>query len=85
LTDSLHLEWPIPKNVKELQSFLELANYYRRFIPSFVSIAHPLHCLLKKNSKFNWSTEIQNAFENRTNCFSVKSINMSKIFTKEIF
>ena len=64
------LEWPIPKNIKELQSFLGLANYYRRFIPSFASIAHPLHCLLKKNSKFNWSTETQIAFDNIKSKFS---------------
>jgi len=64
------LEWPIPKNVKELQSFLGLANYYRRFIPSFAAIAHPLHCLLKKNVKFIWSTETQDAFDNIKSRFS---------------
>ena len=64
------LEWPIPKNIKELQSFLGLANYYRQFIPSFTSIAHSLHCLLKKNSKFNWFTEIQTAFDNIKSKFS---------------
>jgi len=64
------LEWPIPKIIKELQSFLVLANYYRRFIPIFASIAYPLHCLLKKNSKFNWSTETQTAFDNIKSKFS---------------
>jgi len=56
--------------LKELQSFLGLPNYYRRFIPSFASIAHPLHCLLKKNSKFYWSTETQTAFDNIKSKFS---------------
>ncbi len=64
------LEWPIPNNVKELQSFLGLANYYRRFIPSFASIAHPLHCLLRKNTKFIWSEETQEAFNNIKSRFS---------------
>ena len=64
------LEWPIPKNVKELQSFLGLANYYRRFIPSFAALAHPLHCLLKKNVKFIWSKETQDAFDNIKSRFS---------------
>jgi len=68
------LEWHIPKNVKELQSFLRLTNYYRRFIPSFASNAHPLHCLLKKNSKFNWYTEIQVAFDNIKSKFSSASV-----------
>ena len=64
------LEWHVPKNVKELQSFLGLANYYRRSIPSFASIAHPLHCLLKENSIFHWSTETQTAFDNIKSKFS---------------
>ena len=48
--------WPIPKNVKELHSFLSLASYYRRFIKDFAKIAGCLHDLLgptasKKKSK----------------------------------
>jgi len=57
------LEWPIPMNVKQLQSFLGLANYYRRFIPGFAAITHPLHSLLKKQAKFIWSPETQKAFD----------------------
>ena len=41
-------DWPIPSSIKEVQSFIGLANYYRRFIPNFSSIAHPLHSLLEK-------------------------------------
>jgi len=26
------LEWPIPKTIKDIQKFLGLANYYRRFV-----------------------------------------------------
>ena len=68
--DSSILEWSIPKNVKELQSFLGLVNYYRWFISRFASIAYPLHCLLKKNFKFHWSTEIKTAFDNIKSKFS---------------
>ena len=64
------LEWPVPLNVKQLQSFLGLANYYRRFIPGFAAITHPLHSLLKKNTKFLWSTETQDAFDNLKSKFS---------------
>jgi len=45
------LEWPTPKCVKDVQKFLGLANYYRRFIKSFVSIARPLHDIVKKDKK----------------------------------
>ena len=37
--------WPIPKNLKELHSFLGLALYYRRFIKDFAKIAGCLHDL----------------------------------------
>jgi len=40
---SFILEWVIPNNVKELQSFLGLTNYYQRFIPRVAFIAHSFH------------------------------------------
>ena len=45
------LEWPTPKYVKDVQKFLGLANYYCRFIKGFVSIARPLHDMVKKDKK----------------------------------
>jgi len=49
------LEWPTLKCVKDVQKFLGLANYYRRFIKNFTSIARPLHDMVKKNQKWNWT------------------------------
>ena len=43
------LDWPTPKCVKNVQKFLGSVNYYCRFIQSFVSIARPLHNLVKKD------------------------------------
>ena len=40
-------DWPIPKNAKEVHSFLGLASYYRRFIPQFSKWASPLHDLIR--------------------------------------
>ena len=34
--------WPTPKNKKEVQRFLGLASYYRRFVQTFASVAKPL-------------------------------------------
>jgi len=45
------LNWPAPRNIKEVQKFLGLANYYRRFIKDFVRIAVPLHALVRKKQK----------------------------------
>jgi len=45
------LNWPVPRNIKEVQKFLGLANYYRRFIKNFARIAVPLHVLVRKEQK----------------------------------
>ena len=49
--------WPVPVNVKEPQSFLGLAGYYRKFILGFSSIAEPLYTLCRKNISFSWQQE----------------------------
>jgi len=45
------LNWPAPRNVKEVQKFLDLTNYYRRFIKDFDKIAALLHVLVRKEQK----------------------------------
>ena len=55
--------WPIPRNVTDVRSFLGTCSYYRRFIEGFATIAHPLHKLTEKKSVFTWTTESQNAFD----------------------
>jgi len=45
------LNWLVPQNVKEVQKFLDLANYYRRFIKDFARLAAPLHVLVRKEQK----------------------------------
>ena len=54
--------WETPKSKKELQSFLGLINYYRRFIRNCSKIAKPLTDLTK-NVPFIWSTEAEQAFQ----------------------
>jgi len=45
------LDWLTPKYVKDIQKFLRLANYYHQFIQGFVSIARPLHDMVKKDRR----------------------------------
>ena len=55
--------WPVPVNVKDLQSFLGLAGYYKKFILGFSSTAEPLYTLCRKNMPFSCQQEQQAAFE----------------------
>jgi len=45
------LSWLAPRNIKEVQKFLGLTNYYRRFIENFARIVAPLHMLVRKEQK----------------------------------
>eukprot|EP00731_Ephydatia_muelleri_P017953 Em0010g1051a len=56
-------KWPIPQNRKEVQQFLGLANYYRRFVKDFALISKPLQRLTEKNAPFEWTIGCQNAFD----------------------
>jgi hypothetical protein len=46
------VNWPIPESLKEVQSFIGFANFYRRFIKDFSKICRPLHDLSKKDVPF---------------------------------
>ncbi|GJR61004.1 putative reverse transcriptase domain-containing protein [Tanacetum coccineum] len=56
------MNWQTLKNVGEIQSFLGLAGYYRRFIQDFSKIASSLTKLTKKNTPFEWGEEQEKAF-----------------------
>ncbi|XP_073017872.1 uncharacterized mitochondrial protein AtMg00860-like [Primulina eburnea] len=56
-------DWPQPKTVTEVRSFLGLAGYYKKFVEGFSSIAIPLTKLIQKNSKFVWNEACEKSFE----------------------
>lgn len=60
-TDAVE-NFPTPTNVKDLQAFLGLVNYFRVFIQHFAKTAQPLYRLLKKGVKFEWSLQQSLAF-----------------------
>ena len=57
------LEWLTPKCVKDIQKFLGLANYYRRFIEGFTIVARSLHDLVKKDKRWDWTEREEKAFK----------------------
>ena len=56
-------EAPSPKDVTELCSYLGLLNYYGHFIPNLSTLLQPLHELLQKGVKWEWSKECETAFQ----------------------
>ena len=63
-------EWPAPKNLKELQTFLGFANFYRRFVENYSKVIQPLTALLKKNAEYRWGSEAEKAFQNLKDRFT---------------
>ena len=56
-------KWSAPTNVLEVQSFLGLAGYYRRFVECFSTLATPLTALTKKDQKCEWTDKCEQSFQ----------------------
>ena len=56
-------DFPVPRTVKQVRSFLGLCNYYRKFVYNFARIAEPLNKLTRKNTVYNWDDRCQHAFD----------------------
>ena len=78
------VDWLYPKKVKEVQSFLGLANYYRRFIEDFSKEVAPLHKLTRKDQPWKWGDDEIAAFNALKNKFIVKPILAMVDMTKEL-
>ena len=54
---------PVPTNVTQLQSYLGMLNFYRRFINNISTVLEPLNLLLRKNVKWVWGPSQNKAFK----------------------
>ena len=54
--------WPVLKSICDVQSFHELASFYRRFIRNFTTIMAPMAEVIKGTS-FKWTPKAQATFE----------------------
>ena len=55
--------WPQPKTVNEVRSFLGLAGYYKKFVEGFSRLALPLTQLTRKGIKFEWNKVCEHSFK----------------------
>ncbi|GBN61176.1 Transposon Tf2-8 polyprotein [Araneus ventricosus] len=63
-----------PKNVKQVQSFLQTCSWYRNFISNFAEKSRPLNNLAKKNAPWKWEEEEQKAFNTLIQCLTTAPI-----------
>ena len=68
------LKWPTPTSVKQVQSFLGFANFYRRFIFSYSDIVVPLTRLTRKGVDWVWSAAADLAFRSLKDAFTTAPI-----------
>ena len=52
-----------PKTVRDVRSFLGMANYYSQFVDGFAAIARPLYRLTRKDTPFQWTADCEDAFQ----------------------
>jgi len=56
------INWPVPKDVSDVRSFMGITGYYRKFIEGFSKIANPITSLQKKGRKFVWDLKCEENF-----------------------
>ena len=62
-------DWPEPKKVKDVQSFLGFANFYRCFIHGYSEIVLPLTRLTRKTTPWNFDNNCRFAFQTLKDAF----------------
>ena len=66
--------WPVPTNVKKIQSFLEFVNFNRNFIKGYSKYAESLTRLTKKEEPFIWTEEQDSAFTKLKNACTKQDV-----------
>lgn len=77
------VEYPTPKNVKDVRRFVGMVSWYRRFIKGFATRVSPLTRLTRKNAKFVWTEECEAAFNDVKQCLVTTPILTCPDFSRE--
>lgn len=81
-TDAIK-NFEVPKNMKDLRSFLGMVNYLQSFIPNLAEKVHPLRSLLRRSNGIAvWGAPQQKAFENIKNEIA-NHLQMRKMFNRD--
>src|SRR6185369_5995394 len=75
--------FPVPREVRELQSFLGMVNYYHRFLINYSDRAKPLYLLIRKKQPWIWEEAQQKAFEDLKNALLTEALLYHPDFSKE--
>ena len=67
-------DWPEPRKVRDIQSFLGFANFYRRFIYNYSDIIIPLTHLTRKHAKWNFNEDCRKAFDTLKEAFTTAPV-----------
>ena len=76
------LKQPAPRNIKELRSFLGCVGWYAKFLKDNSEIKIPLVKLLRKDQKWEWKEEQQEAFEKLKRALTEAPVLARPDFTK---
>lgn len=78
-------DFPTPRNIKQLQSWLGLVNFYRKFHMDHASLTQPLMHLLKKGAVWEWGEKEEAAFSKMKDVFIDKIVLKYPDFRKAFF
>ncbi|XP_030385488.1 uncharacterized protein LOC115632467 isoform X1 [Scaptodrosophila lebanonensis] len=78
-------DFPIPRTLKALRSFLGMVGWYRKFISNFAAISAPLTDLLKPRQKFIMTPEGEQAFVKLKQLLCLAPVLRSPDFSKPFF
>ena len=78
------IEWLVPRNMKDIQKFLRLANYYKWFVKDFATIVKPLHEMTRKDKKWNWRERQQKVFEELKRRFMMEPVLVTPDLDREM-
>jgi len=79
------INWPSPKNRKQVRGFLGVCGWYRRFIHNFADLTCPITDVLSKKVKFCWPAEAQVAMDKLKSILTSAPVLTNPNFDKKFF